>query len=93
MITAYMKNAESKASFGFETTVPFDCKESPLWFHDQGLQQTATGYGNRLATPYMVKVRGKWRRVYCCQYSNVGTLYIGKPGAWEYIVENIVKES
>lgn len=79
-------------SSGFETTVPFDAKESPMWFHDKGLIQTATGYGNRLATPYMVKVRNKWRRVYCCQFSNAGTLYIGKAGEWEYIVEDIIKD-
>jgi len=26
----------------------------------------------------MVKHNGKWRRVYCCIFSNIGTLYIGK---------------
>jgi hypothetical protein len=83
---AYMKIPDSA---GFEQTVPFDAKESPLWYHAAGLQQTASGYGLQLTTRYMVKVRGKWRRVYCCQISNVGTCYIGKPGAWEYIVQSI----
>lgn len=54
------------------------CIERPLWFHTQGLQYTATGYGKRIPTEYMVRFNGRWRRVYCCIYSNSGTLYIGK---------------
>ena len=77
-------------SSGFETTVPFDAKVESLWWQDKGLTETATGYGLQLTTRYMVKVRNKWRRVYCCQMGNAGTCYIGKPGAWEYIVENIL---
>lgn len=86
MLTAYLKTPGSK---GFESTIPFDCKVSPLWWQDQGLMETATGYGRQLTTRYMVKIRNRWRRVYCCQMSNAGTFYIGKPGEWEYIVENI----
>ena len=40
--------------------------------------QTASGYGRRLPTPYMVMVDRVWRRVYCVCFSNAGTLYIGK---------------
>lgn len=86
MMNAYLK---IPGSAGFESTVPFEAKDSPLWFHDHGLMQTATGYGRQLASRYMVKVRGRWRRVYICQISNVGTAYIGKPGEWEYIVKSI----
>jgi len=53
-------------------------KHAPLQCHKLGLMQTATGYGKRIATATMVKFNGKWRRVYCCIYSNVGTCYIGK---------------
>ena len=53
-------------------------KHAPLQCHKLGLTQTATGYGKRIATATMVKFNGKWRRVYCCIYSNVGTCYIGK---------------
>lgn len=42
------------------------------------LRETATGYGERLSTAYMVHYRNKWRRVYCRCFSNVETLYIGK---------------
>lgn len=46
--------------------------------HVRGLSWTATGYGARIPTRYMVQVNGKWRRVYAICYSNSGTLYIGK---------------
>jgi len=46
--------------------------------HLAGLTWTASGYGARIPTPYMVLVHGKWRRVYCYVYSNVGTLFIGR---------------
>ena len=85
---AYLKVPGSK---GFETTTPFDAKESPLRWQEQGLMETADGYGRQLTTVYMVKVRNRWRRVYACQIANAGTLYIGKPGEWEYIVENIME--
>lgn len=76
-------------SAGFESAVPFDAKESPLWWQEKGLSFSASGYGRQIPTRYMVKVRNKWRRVYCCQISNAGTCYVGKPGAWEYIVDDI----
>lgn len=38
--------------------------------------QTQTGYGKAIPTRYMVKFNGRWQRVYCCIYSNSGTLYI-----------------
>ena len=59
-------------------TVSVDLIEAPLWWQLKGLQQTASGYGSRLVTPYKVKFNDKWRRVYCRQYSNAGTLYIGR---------------
>lgn len=53
-------------------------KHAPLYCHAHGLMQTATGYGKRIATATMINYRGKWRRVYCAIYSNIGTCYIGK---------------
>jgi hypothetical protein len=44
--------------------------------------QNKTGYGRRIKTPYMVNWSNRWYRVYACQFSNAGTLYIeskGKP--------------
>ena len=41
------------------------------------MMYTATGYGRKIPTRQMIKVNGKWRRVYCCIFSNSGTCYIG----------------
>jgi hypothetical protein len=59
-----------------EVDVEKDFISRPLWFHKQGLQQTASGYGRRLKTEYLFKWQGRLRRVLCCQISNAGTLYI-----------------
>ena len=55
-----------------------EIKTELLPWQERGLSYTATGYGRRIPTPYKVKTGGKWRRVYCCVFSNSGTLYIGK---------------
>jgi hypothetical protein len=52
-------------------------KVAPLWWQEKGLQYTATGYGSRIPSSYMVKYNGRWRRVYVCIYGNAGTAYIG----------------
>lgn len=67
-------------------TVEVPMEYRPMWFHLKGLQETASGYGRRLNSGFVVKWNGKWRRVYICQISNAGTAYIGKPGAWEATV-------
>jgi len=47
-----------------------------LW-QKMGLQYTATGYGAKIPTRYMVRtIDQKWRRVYCAIFSNVGTCYV-----------------
>lgn len=51
-----------------------------LEWQRRGLQYTASGYGKKIPTRYQVEIAGKWRRVYCCIYSNSGTCYIGKFG-------------
>ena len=53
---------------------------APLWWHDQGLTQTATGYGGKLTTPYKAMHNGRLYRVYCMCYSNSGTNYIISKG-------------
>jgi hypothetical protein len=63
--------------YNFQTT-EIEVKTSHLWWQNQGLQYTASGYGKRIPTEYMVKVNNRWRRVYCRIYSNNGTLYIGE---------------
>lgn len=75
----HYKAINKNALLGFDTmqTIITDCKEKPLWWHEKGLQYTATGYGSRIPTRYMVKVNNRWQRVYCICYSNSGTLFIG----------------
>ncbi len=51
-------------------------KIESLWWQDLGLSKTASGYGKKLPTIWKMQFKGRWRRVYCCIYSNVGTLYI-----------------
>ena len=49
----------------------------PMKHHELGLSWTATGYGSKIPTRYMVRtIDNKWRRVYCAIYSNIGTLYV-----------------
>ena len=63
----------------YSTPTECDAKYAPMAHHLAGLTWTATGYGARIPTPYMVRVNGKtWRRVYCRIYSNIGTLFIGR---------------
>ncbi len=62
-------------------------KESPLWWHKLNLSYTATGYGRKIPTRNLVRLPGdkKWRRVYCCIYSNSGTCYVLKGKDWVVI--------
>ena len=64
-----------------------ESKDAPLWWHLRGLSYTASGYGRKIPTRHMVKLPGsnRWRRVYCCIYSNIGTCYVEVPGGWHCI--------
>lgn len=61
-------------------TVQVEVKEAPLAHHLLGLQETASGYGAKLTTRYMVKVDNgltvRWYRVYSTCYSSVSSEYI-----------------
>ena len=50
-------------------------------------QQTASGYGSKLQTSYMVQVNAKprWYRIYCICYSNAGSLYVTIKGTRLFI--------
>lgn len=51
-------------------------RNNPLWWHIAGLSYTASGYGNKIPSAKMVRVGGRWRRVYVTQWSNAGTPWI-----------------
>ena len=55
---------------------PLETYLKPLWWQLNGLSYTASGYGGKIPTQYMVKHNGKMKRVYCMIYSNAGTCYI-----------------
>jgi hypothetical protein len=66
--------------------MPLEVKVKELWYHKRNLMQTATGYGNKLTTEWMIKIEGRWHRVYCRIFSNIGSPYI----IWrkrEYIIK------
>lgn len=47
---------------------------------DAPAHRSATGYGGKIPTQYMLRYDGIWRRVYMMQYGNSGTPYIRKAG-------------
>ena len=55
---------------------PEQLQVAPLWWHDKGLQYTAMGYGSKIPTRYKAFVHGKFRRVYCRIFSNIGTCFV-----------------
>lgn len=75
--TAYIQHGKSGEPMRTEKV---EVKEALLAWQKQGLQYTASGYGKRIPTRYMVKTNNRWRRVYCVISSNVGTLYVGTLG-------------
>lgn len=43
--------------------------------------RTQSGYGQRLPTQYMVRIAGRWHRVYMVLISNAGSAYVRIAGA------------
>jgi hypothetical protein len=55
--------------------------DRPLWWHLEGLSQTASGYGAKLTTRLCIDLDGKARRIYVTTYGNAGTAWINYKGA------------
>ena len=67
----------STSSFQGTIVVPeYMIQDKPLWFHKMGLMQTATGYGSKLRSSKMVKIKNRMRRIYYICWSNVATYYV-----------------
>lgn len=49
---------------------------APLWWHERGLQKTASGYGTKIETSHKVNYLGRDRRVYADCYGNNAHCYI-----------------
>jgi len=67
-----------------------DFVNDPLWYHKQGLMQTATGYGSKLTTERKLKFNGREYRVYCSCFSNVGTVYIIVKGEKIVLTQDVI---
>ncbi len=67
---------ENSNSFPTMQTVAVEHKEKPLFHHLNNLSYTATGYGSKLPTRYMVRFDSRWYRVYSVCFSNVSTEYV-----------------
>lgn len=63
-------------------SAPYTVSINRLPWQKAGLQQTASGYGSKLTTEYMLHVPGAKRayRVYAVCYSNVASFYIVRRG-------------
>jgi hypothetical protein len=76
---AYLQHGKAGGPYRTERVA---VKLAPMAHHkNPRLTYTASGYGARIPTEYMVWSVGRWRRVYCRIYSNNGTLYIGRGDA------------
>lgn len=78
MSNLYLQTKNPDGSINHMNPLELESKEAPLWWQLEGLSYTATGYGKRIPTRHIVRYNGKWRRVYCAIFSNIGTCYIGK---------------
>lgn len=56
---------------------------APIVGHRPG--QGADGYGRKISTDYAVRYGGRTRRVYCCIFSNAGSLYVVDRGGRLYV--------
>ena len=61
-----------------------ETRDNPLPHHKVGAMYTRSGYGRRIPTPTQVRLPGssRWRRVYCCIHSNIGTCYVLQGRDW-----------
>ena len=50
--------------------------------------QGADGYGRKIATDWKALVNGRWCRVYCCCYSNSGSLYVSIKAGRFYVLDS-----
>lgn len=60
-------------------------KKELLPWQRRGLQQTSSGYGRKLTTSQKALYNGKWYRVYCTIFSNIGSCWIMSKGEKIYV--------
>lgn len=62
-----------------------DLIDAPLWWHERGLQQTASGYGRKLTNRYKISFNGKEYRLYTTIFSNAGSTWFKVKGRTIYV--------
>ena len=73
-LSAYLQHGKAGGPYRTELV---QIEERPMPHHaNPRLTLTASGYGARIPTPYMLKWLGRWRRVYAACFSNVASHYI-----------------
>lgn len=55
--------------------------------------QGEDGYGRKISTDYMANVNGKWQRIYCCCFSNAGSLYVLNGKDWLHVRDGDIPDS
>lgn len=65
-----------------------DLIDAPLPWQRMGLSYTASGYGKKIPTAYLIHFDGRKRRIYCTIYSNIGTTWIVYHGHRIYVDAN-----
>ena len=78
MTAAYMQF--SACERGPFQTIGVPVKVAELGWQRAGLTYTATGYGKRIPSRFMVQWAGRWRRVYVTQYGNAGSAWVWVAG-------------
>jgi hypothetical protein len=63
-----------------------ELRDAPLWWHKQGLMQTASGYGRKLTTSKQALYNGRWYRVYATCISNAASCWIEVKGKRLYLL-------
>ena len=73
------------------TLSDYAMRAAPLWWHDAGKTQTASGYGSKLTTPWKVWHRGRWRRLYACCWSNSASYFVVIKGEQVWIACHLLQ--
>lgn len=62
-----------------------DLVDAPMWYHNRGLTETATGYGMRLNSGLKIHFNGRLYRIYVTIFSNVGSSWFMTRGRKVYV--------
>ncbi len=74
-----MKSENGWGADSFSLT-EHEVKEVPMAHHRAGKTWTATGYGAKIPSTKMIKIGGRWRRIYVSIWSNSGTAWVNHGG-------------